>query len=230
MVVQGAEKGVMPGHGELVAKLMSVGESQNKWSEAFTKSMSGYAEDLAKQLERPEVIQEFTNTHKVRLMANVEDALQPAKTMTTEIFDSLFNAWRANNEAVNSTADRLDLIRSYFNQFAYAADIFNQANGPAAEAVFKAAAMMFVKDGKVTDVVKGGILPIDAEEWAMFRENVNNYFKSVNPHEAAPAGREHLPFPTDAKKAAAQIDLTSAEIAYAFLSSVSLGLQTKRWM
>lgn len=234
MTIEGFETGVMPAHADLVATLASRGEGQSKWSAAFTSRMPQYAEDLAKQLERPEVIKEFLDTHNVRLMGDIEDSLQPAIAMRTEIFEAMFKAWRANTESgVNSAAARMDLVRNFFNEYAYAADIFNQTNGPAAEAVFKAAAMMFIKDGKIEDLTKATILPSDAEEWAKFRENINNYFKTVNPKVAAPAGREHLPFPTAAKKAKAQNELTEAELAYAThvdsLPTLTTKAQIKEW-
>lgn len=228
MVVQGKEGNLMPTHAELVDQLLTVGENQPKWSDAFKKEMPKYAEEIATQLENPDVVKAFLASHNDRLMGTIEDSLQPAKTMTQEIFDAMFKAWRANNdEGITSAPARMDLVRNFFNEYAYAADIFNQKYGPAAEAVFKAAAMMFVKDGKVDDIARADILPVDAEEWAAFRENLNNYFKTVNPKAAAPAGREHLPFPTEAKKAKAQNDLTEAEIAYAEHMAVVPSLTTK---
>lgn len=216
MVAHGVEKNLMPTHEELVAVLASRGENQGKWSKDFTRNMPVYADKLATELENPAVIKDFLATHGNRLMGDIEDSLQPAQTMRADIFEAMFKAWRANNDTgINSTADRMDLVRNFFNEYAYASDIFNQTWGPAAEAVFKSAAMMFVKDGKVGGITKAEILPIDEVEWEAFRTNLNNYFKTVNPKAAAPAGREHLPFPTDAKKAEAQLELTDAEKLYA---------------
>lgn len=228
MVVQRFETGSPIDHKELVKILSSRGEGQAPWSKEFAAAMPQYAEDLAKQLERPDVIKEFLDTHTVRLLGNIEDSLQPAKTMTEDIFDAMWKGWRANHEeGVTSVATRMQNVRNFFNEYALAADIFNQANGPAAEAVFKAAALMFVKDGNIEGIAKGGILPVDAEEWAAFREAFNNYFKTVNPKAAAPAGREHLPFPTAAKKAKAQNELTDAELAYAAHAETLPTLTTK---
>ena len=215
MTVEGLEKANMPSHQDLVATLLSKGEDQKLGTKKYQTDLKGYAEELATQLERPEIIKEFLDTHTVRLMGNIEDSLQPAKAMTEDIFEAMYKGWRANHEeGITSVATRMQNVRNFFNEYALAADIFNQANGQAAEAVFKAAALMFVKDGNIAGITKGGILPVDVEEWEAFREAFNNYFKTVNPKEAAPAGREHLPFPTKPQKAKAQIELEDAELAY----------------
>lgn len=228
MTVEGFEKGVMPTHQELVATLLSKGEEQKLGTKKYQEALKGYADQLATELEKPAIIKQFLDTHTVRLMGNIEDSLQPAKTMTEDIFEAMYKGWRANHEeGVTSVATRMQNVRNFFNEYALAADIFNQANGPAAEAVFKAAALMFVKDGNIAGITKGGILPVDAEEWAAFREAFNNYFKTVNPKAAAPAGREHLPFPTAAQKAKAQNELTDAEIAYAAHAETLPTLTTK---
>jgi glutamine amidotransferase len=64
MTIEGFETGVMPAHADLVATLASRGEGQSKWSAAFTSRIPQYAEDLAEQLERPEVIKEFLEVRK----------------------------------------------------------------------------------------------------------------------------------------------------------------------
>jgi hypothetical protein len=228
MVVQRLETNSPIDHQELVGTLLSKGEDQKLGTKKYQTELKGYAEDLAKQLERPEIIKEFLDVHTVRMLGNIEDSLQPAKTMTEDIFEAMYKGWRANHdEGITSVATRMQNVRNFFNEYALAADIFNQANGPAAEAVFKAAALMFVKDGNIEGITKGGILPVDVEEWEAFREAFNNYFKTVNPKEAAPAGREHLPFPTSAKKAKAQNELTDAEIAYATHAETLPTLTTK---
>lgn len=200
MVVEGFEKNAMPTHGDLVGRLMSLGKSQEeKLSEGFKKALPKIAEDLATILEREDVIKYFMDAHATRLLGVTEDALQPAITMVEEIYQILHNAWKAaNDQGITSTASRIDAVRQFFYEFAYTSHIFDQNYGPAGEAVFKAAAMMFVKDGEIAGI---RILPTDAEEWGKFREAMNEYFKHTNSEAVAPAGREHLKFPTDATKA-----------------------------
>ena len=167
MTIEGFEKKAMPTHDELVARLMSTGEGQEAWTPAFKAAMPKIADGLATILQREDVIKHFMEIHSAKLLSATEDAIQPALTMTGEIYQILHNAWKANNDAgITSPASRLDTVREYFNQFAYTAHIFDQNFGPAGEAVFKAAASMFVKDGMVGDI---RLLPTDVEEWNAFR-------------------------------------------------------------
>lgn len=212
MTLEGVEKNAMPTHADLVKRLMSRGKGQEPLSPEFKAAMPQIADELATELSRPEVIKAFTDYHTGRLLGDIEDSLQPAITMTGEIFELLHKAWKANNDlGINSPAARMDVVRQYFNEFAFVSHIFDQSYGPAGEAVFKAAASMFVKDGRVGDA---RLLPTDAEEFAAFREALANYFKHTNAENVAPAGREHLPYPSPKTQAKLQNDLTETMAEY----------------
>ncbi len=227
MVLEGIEKNLMPTEEELVRRLMSLGKNQaEKMSEGYLKELPSIARGIAKELQRGEVLKELLDRHTNKLLGATEDAIGPARTMTREIYEILQKAWKANNDQeINSPAARMDVVRQFLNEFAYNSHLFDQNYGPAGEAVFKAAAMMFVKDGLVDGA---RILPTDAEEWAAFREGMNNYFKHVAPDNVAPAGREHLPFPTEATQARRAQELKEAMNNYESHMDLIPTLKTKQ--
>jgi hypothetical protein len=226
MMLEGIEKNLMPTEEAITARLMDLGRSQEeKMSPGYLRELPLIAAGIAKELQKGEVLKELLDRHTNKLLGATEDAIGPARTMTREIYDILHNAWKVNNDQeINSPAARMDAVRQFLNEFAYTSHIFDQNYGPAGEAVFKAVAMMFVKDGLV-DGAK--ILPTDVEEWAAFREGLNNYFKHTAPDQAAPAGREHLPFPSDATQARRAQELKQAMNDYESHMDLIPTLKTK---
>jgi hypothetical protein len=212
MVLQGVDTKNMPTPDMIAKRIRSVGETQNKLSPAYKKEMKTLSEQLATELFKPEVIKTFQDIHSARALADVEDALQPGVTMMEEVWEKLVEAWRVVNEnGSDSPAVKAEQARRLFAEFAYISHIFDQSYGPAAESVFRAMSMAFIKDGEIAGIPRV-LRPEDEEAWARFRVEMNSYFKQAGLRGAAPAGREHLPYPTDAAKNAAERMYTKARL------------------
>jgi hypothetical protein len=210
MVLQGADTKNMPTKAMIAKRIRSVGEEQKKLSPAYKAEMKTLSEQLAEELFKPEVIKTFQDIHSARALADVEDALQPGITMMEEVWDKLVEAWRVVNEnGSDSPTVKAEQARRLFAEFAYISHIFDQSYGPAAESVFRAMSMAFIKDGEIAGI-KRVLRPEDEEAWARLRIEMNSYFKQAGLRGAAPAGREHLPFPTDAAKNTAERMYTKA--------------------
>lgn len=212
MVLQGVDTKNMPTVDTIAKRIRSVGEEQNKLSPAYKKEIKTLSEELAVELFKPEVIKTFQDIHSTRALADVEDTLQPGITMMEEIWEKLVEAWRVVNEnASDSPTIKAEQVRRLYAEFAYISHIFDQSYGPAAESVFRAMSMAFIKDGEIAGIKKV-LMPEDEEAWSRFRVESNSYFKQAELRGAAPAGREHLPLPTKAAKATAETAYTKARL------------------
>jgi len=210
MVLQGVDTKNMPTVDTIAKRIRSVGEGQKKLSPEYKKEMKTLSEQLAVELFKPEIIKTFQDIHSTRALADVEDALQPGVTMMEEVWDKLVEAWRVVNEnGSDSPTVKAEQVRRLFAEFAYISHIFDQSYGPAAESVFRAMSMAFIKDGEIAGIKKV-LMPEDEEAWSRFRVELNSYFKQAELRGAAPAGREHLPSPTKAAKATAERMYTKA--------------------
>ena len=237
-VVEADEKGTPITAEELISDIMGRAEEQAKWSMAYSKQAPKIAAQLADAITDPKFIEAVKNTHNLRAAAAVEDNALTAETLTEDLISSLFGArLAALDEGIDSVATRNQEIRDWFNKFVYAADIFQQQSGEIAQAVFQAAAQIFIKGGKMEAAageaaarLVGSPDSLDAAARQMYAdamESINSYFKTVAPDLYAGPGRERLPFPTTASVAKAQHNLTEAELYYEQIIAQGKTLTTK---
>jgi hypothetical protein len=210
---------------EVVADLLSRGELQEPWSAGFKAKTKKIAEDLAVAIT--DNVAAFEKIHMERSGASLEDSLSSAQTLSEDLYTALLEGWKANlDTGIDSTAARAQLVRDWFNKFVYASRIFDQQNGRVAQNIFQAAAMVFVRDGKLKDLTMGmEVMPkligspnaTDVANRQLFSDTVeaiNSFFKMQNSDNVAKAGRERLPFPSKASIDSATAKLTQAKLAY----------------
>ena len=208
MVLQGAETKNMPELDEIAARIRSTGGNQGKLTPAYKTELKKLSDELAVELVKPETVKLFQEINAGRHLADVEDTMQPGITMLEESWESLVEAWRIT-KSTDSPAIKAEQVRSLFAEFAYKSHIFDQAYGPAAESVWRAMTMAFIKDGEIAGIKV--LRPENQDDWERFRKEVNSYFQQAELRGAAPAGREHLPFPSKSSKDKAQTNYYKAK-------------------
>ena len=225
-VIEARERNLPIDLDELAKNLRKRGELQEPWSAGFMAKAPGIAQELAAHITKPDVIAQFEKIHTTRALAAAEDSIRSAETISENIFASMIEGWKTNlGEGLDSIAARDQLVRNMFNEFVYASGIFKNQNSKVAEAVFQAAAMVYLNGGKLaklagqTDFTPliGSPLAKDVaarQVYADAMESINSFFKQRNADLFAAAGREKLPFPSPAAKAAATNALTQAQKAY----------------
>lgn len=225
MVLESMEKKLPLSKEELVAKLISRGEGQKAWSPEFTARMPQIANDIADQLTTPEVSGALYDFHITRVMADVTDASPLAVEMTQELVDLMEKAYRTALEGGTiSPSTTVEAVRQYFYEFVYKSNLLNQTHGPAGEAVLKAAATMFIKDGKVGNLQ---LIPSDSEELLLFREGLAQFYKHTNVDNVAPAGRESFKYPSPKTQEDLQDELTELKKGLDDSRAARAGLTTK---
>lgn len=229
---------------EMLKDLLSRGEGQEPWSATFASRAPKIANDVAISIR--DNVDQFIHLHSVRASAVVEDTLSSAQTLSEDLYKSLLEGWKANlDTGIDSTAARAQLVRDWFNKFVYASRLFDQQSGREAQNIFQAAAMVFVRDGKLTDLTQGmEVMPKligsptaqDTASKQLFRdvtEAINGFFKMQGSDAVAKAGRERLPFPSAASIEHATAKLTEAKLAYEehMMLRTSLGsaAEVKAW-
>lgn len=227
MVMEAKELGIPVDMKQLVDRLSSRGGLQQPWSDKFRSRVPAIAKDIAEHITKPEIIAEFEKIHNTRAVANIEDVIGSAETITEDIFTALLEGRKANlDKGIDSTASRAQLVRDWFNKFAYAAGVFNQQNSHIAMNVLQAASMVFIKDGKLARLstemdfmpsLVGSATAHDEaarQAYAEISEDINGFFKMQNADKIVGAGRERLPMPTPTDIAKATDGLTQAKAAY----------------
>jgi len=229
---------------EVLRDLLSRGEGQAPWSATYASRAPQIANDVAIAIR--DNVDSFMKFHTERASAVVEDTLSSAQTLSEDLYTSLLEGWKANlNTGLDSTAARAQLVRDWFNKFVYASRLFEQQSGREAQNIFQAAAMVFVRDGKLTDLTQGmDVMPKligspnakDAASKQIFRdvtEAINGFFKMQNSDAIAKPGRERLPFPSAASIENATTKLTEAKLAYeehmTLRSSLQSAAEVKAW-
>ena len=225
MVLESMEKKLPLTKEELVEKLISRGSDQKAWSPEFTARMPQIANDIADQLIKPEVSGALYDFHITRVMADVTDASPLAVEMTQELVDLMEKAYKtALDGGTISTSTTIEAVRQYFYEFVYKSNMLNQTHGPAGEAVLKAAATMFIKDGKVGNLQ---LIPSDSEELLLFREGLAQFYKHTNVDNVAPAGRESFKYPSPKAQEDLQYELTELKRELNESRDARAGLTTK---
>jgi hypothetical protein len=225
MVLESMEKKLPLTKEELVEKLISRGSDQKAWSPEFTARMPQIANDIADQLIKPEVSGALYDFHITRVMADVTDASPLAVEMTQELVDLMEKAYKtALDGGTISTSTTIEAVRQYFYEFVYKSNMLNQTHGPAGEAVLKAAATMFIKDGKVGNLQ---LIPSDSEELILFREGLAQFYKHTNVDNVAPAGRESFKYPSPKTQEDLQNELTELKKGLDESRAARAGLTTK---
>lgn len=243
-VMEAKENNAIVDMQEVLKDLLSRGEGQAPWSATFADRAPRIANDVAIAIR--DNVDSFMKFHTERASAVVEDSLSSAQTLSEDLYTSLLEGWKANlNTGLDSTAARAQLVRDWFNKFVYASRIFEQQNGREAQNIFQAAAMVFIRDGKLSDIANSmEIMPKligspnaqDAASKQLFRdvtEAINGFFKMQNSDAVAKAGRERLPFPSAASIENATAKLTEAKLAYedhmTLRSSLQSAAEVKAW-
>jgi hypothetical protein len=225
-VIEARERNLPINLDELAKNLQKRGELQVTWSAGFKAKVPAIAQELAEHITQPDIIARFEKIHATRALAAAEDSLRSAETISENIFASMIEGWKTNlGEGLDSIAARDQLVRNMFNEFVYASGIFKNQNSKVAEAVFQAAAMVYLTGGKLaklagqTDFTPliGSPMAKDVASRQVYADaidSVNAFFKQKNADLFAAAGRERLPFPSPSAKAAATSALTQAQKAY----------------
>ena len=225
-VIEAAEKNTPLDVAEVVKDLKSRGELQTPWSDTFKKEADGIAKTFAEHLTKPETIAAIQNSHISRASASVEDVAQSATAMVDDLYKSLVEGWKANlNKNIDSTTARADLVREWFNKFVYASGIFKNQDGEVAQAVFQAAANIFVRNGRLTKLIADSAetMPTligranstneaERELANLIQTEINSYFKHQNA--ALNTQLERIPFPTAEAVTKATDKLTEITLAY----------------
>jgi hypothetical protein len=188
-----------------------------KLSPTYRAQLAQNAKDFVDHLIN-EAAPGLEQIHQNHAMAATEDYLKHSMDISESIVKALYEGWKTNlSKGIVTDARRFELVQDMFNRFVYSADLMNQESGPIAEAVMRAASMLFIKNGKLqamgdqelADVFK--LMPdIRDAEHADLMELINTYQRHVDPALSAPLGRERMPFPTEASKGKAQHALTGA--------------------
>lgn len=225
---------------DIVKLLKSRAPGQGKRSATYEKQVDQLANDIADRISTPQFIAEVQRVHSTRAAATVEDTINAAESLTTDMYTALVEGWKANHmKGTDSGAARAQLVRDWFNKFAYASGIFHQQSGEQAQAVMQAASQIFVTAGKLEkltqDAEAAWLIGSPAKRagveantlYADTMEAINTYFKRQNADLVAGAGRERLPFPTEASRGKATAALTEAKINYETLINEGKNLNTK---
>ena len=219
-IAEMAERNLPVDRDELISMLKSRGEGQTEWSATYKKRVNEFVGDIADHLVQPEVVAEFRNAHTQRALASVEDALDSAETITNDIYSSLYNGFKTVVEKdTDSVAARQEQARSWFNKFVLASGIFKQQQGDVAEAVFQAAALMFMKKGKLPGgaaLVGSATAQSEADRaiWENSMQAIREMYKYSTSDGTAAAGRETAKTPTVDQIAKATNELTAAREVY----------------
>lgn len=224
MVLEAKERGIKINIAELEAQLIRRGEGQVLWSKEYSIRAPKIAKQVAAAITDPAVVAQFERAHIARSLAAIEDNIASSETLSESLFTTMLDGWKANlGLGIDTLAARDQLVRDLFNEFVYTAGIFKQQNGDVAQATFQSAAMMFLNGGKLrdlvdpskfTDLIPDGADAASRQAYADMTEAINSFFKQQNSSQYAAAGRELLPFPSDAVRDTVIKRLTAAKAAY----------------
>lgn len=146
------------------------------------------------------VIAMLTQTHKSRLIAAADEALVSAETLTRDLFDNLVEATAVNmGKGVQNDMERIRSLRDLFEKFTYLSGAFKAQSTEVGESVLRAAAMVYINDGKLMNILKekgyqGAKLIETQEEVARILDDLTKMYKSEGPaknlRKLTPAGRK----------------------------------------
>lgn len=191
------EKGTA--NGEIVTKDLIteilVNGNKREWSAGFRAEADKLAADLADLISNPKVINQFNEIHNIKARAAVDDAINPAESLSIDSFRSLIGGMKANfDKGIDSTAARARLVRDHFMRLVYSSGVLEQQNGTTAMAMVQAMAMIFVDNGRLAKLVADeGFTPsligsptakeaIDRQVYEDIKAAINSFFKNQDDH------------------------------------------------
>lgn len=133
------------------------------------------------------VAEMLTQTHKSRLISASDEALASAETLTRDLFDNMLAGMEANmGKGYQSEVERVRLVKDLFNKFIYLSGAFKAQSTEVGESVLRAAAMVYINDGKLFNVLaekgyQGEKLIATNDEARSILETLNNMFKIEGP-------------------------------------------------
>ena len=225
---------------DLVEALTSRATTQTKLSKAKTAENLALAEKIADEIVKPKFLDEAKNVHNLKASATTEDFINVADTLTMDMFTTMFEGWKINKfMGTDNAGARAQLARDWFNKFAYHSGIFQQQGSAQAQAVFHAAANIFMQDGKLQKLANeteaqwllGSPSKNASEEanklFADTMELINTIYKHENADIVVGPGRERLPVPTERSVGAATARFTEAKLKFETLIAERATLTTK---
>jgi hypothetical protein len=239
-VLEQVERGVAINVSDVVAILRTRGEQQTAWSAEFKATFESVSSRFAKHLTDPKVIEKLQAVHASRAAATVEDNLSAAANLSQNVLEIMEKGWKANTaKGTMSDAAQAQLVRDYFNQFSYVSGIFREQTGEIGEAVFKAASMVFLRNGRLAKEgvtgtgapllgsVRRGASEEDQAMWKDMMDGINRFY-----HYAGGDNTPNVKLGTVAKPAEPQIAkatkaLTGAQLAFETHVAARLTMTTK---
>jgi len=190
--MESAEKGLPYSDEELIADLMKSVDSKGivrgkpNWTEKYAKEAPAIAQELAAFVRS--TANEFTDIHKTRALAELDDLLAPTHRMAEDIFTPVLQAVRAKTQqGTLGDSERIDMVWDALMRFAATSDILRAETGAMAQALFRSAARLFMTLGGVDDIVKASVTAAKAGEPGVIAKAVNleNLVKSQKTGEAS---------------------------------------------
>jgi len=211
--------------------------------EPLSKAFKAQKESIAAEFLHHLITQaapKLEEIHLNRSMAAVEDYIGHSLDISHQVVSTLRDAWVvAVREGRATTEERFRQLRDLFNRFAYITDIVRQQDGAVAEAVMRAASMLFVKGGNLskaefTKSIDSSFLDdlselyrlmpqFGTKDHADMTEMLNEYSRMDNPAMGAPIGRERLPKPSADAVNKASVAYSKAKDA--FIAHAKAGLK-----
>ena len=239
-VLEQVENNVPIDMSDLVAILRTRGEQQTPWSAEFKATFESISTRFAKHLTDPKVVEKLQAVHASRAAATVEDNLSAAANLSENILEIMEKGWKANTaKGTLSDAAQAQLVRDYFNQYAYVSGIFREQTGEIGEAVFKAASMVFLRNGRLAkegvtgtgDPLLGsarrGASEEDQAMWQGMMDGINRFYHYAGGDNTPNVKLGTVTKPTEAQIAKATKALTGAQLAFETHVAARLTMTTK---
>lgn len=240
-ILEQVERGIPVDVSEVVKILKSRGEQQTPWSPAFKKTYEQTAARFADHLTQPKVIKKLQEAHTARAAAEIEDNLASVKSVAQDVLEIMFKAWQKNSNKGNfSEAERAQLVRDYFNHFTYASGIFRIQEGEVAEAIFKAASMVFLRNGRLAKDGKIGTgspllgsprrnaTPEEQQIWKEMMEGIDNFYRFGKADNTPNVKLGTVTQPTEKQIGNATKKFTEAKLAFENHVNARAGITTQK--
>jgi len=177
---------------DVVRKILSRAKGQATPSTQFLARSEALANKMADHmLKDTRVAEMLTQVHKSRLIAASDEALVSAETLSRDLWDNMVAGMEANmGKGYQSEIERVRLVKDLFQKFAYLSGAFKAQSSDVGESVLRAAAMVYINDGKLKDLLleKGYVgekLIATQDEARSILETINNMYKVDGPAKAA---------------------------------------------
>ena len=203
-------------------------------SASYKANIATYAEDFVYHLLTV-AGPDLEAIHLLRAQGAVEDWLVRSQDISGQMIGLLRDGWNAATKGgYNTNEEMFQQLKMLFDRFAYVSDAIRQSDGRVAEAVMRATSMLFVKNGKVTELGNDALSEVyhlvpqlGSKDHGDFVELLNSYARHEDPMLSAPVGRERLPKPSPEVVAEASKLYTKAKDAYIEHAKAGLKLDSK---